>query len=80
LEKYMTQQKQPNRRDFLSTSATAAAAAWAGAGLYAAGARANPGPNDTIIRWDGAKEQVIGDDEANALVTKPYRKGWELTV
>jgi hypothetical protein len=32
------------------------------------------------IRWDGEKEQVIGDEEANGLVTKPYRKGWELTV
>ncbi len=32
------------------------------------------------IRWDGAKEQVIGDDEADSLVTKPYRKGWELNV
>ena len=32
------------------------------------------------IRWDGEKEQVIGDEEANALVTKPYRKGWELEV
>ena len=32
------------------------------------------------IRWDGEKEQVIGDEEANAFVTKPYRKGWELTV
>jgi predicted dehydrogenase len=32
------------------------------------------------IRWDGEKEQVIGDEEANAFVTKPYREGWELTV
>ena len=32
------------------------------------------------VRWDGEKEQVIGDEEANALVTKPYRKGWELKV
>lgn len=32
------------------------------------------------VHWDGEKEQVIGDDEANALVTKPYRKGWELKV
>ena len=32
------------------------------------------------IRWDGDKEQVIGDEEANALVTKPYRRGWELEV
>ena len=32
------------------------------------------------IHWDGAKEQVVGDAEANALVTKPYRKPWTLAV
>ena len=32
------------------------------------------------IRWDGRKEQVIGDREANALVMKPYRAPWKLTV
>ncbi len=32
------------------------------------------------IRWDGEKEQVIGDEEANALVTKPYRAPWKLEV
>ena len=32
------------------------------------------------VRWDGDKEQVIGDDEANALVTKPYRDPWKLEV
>jgi predicted dehydrogenase len=32
------------------------------------------------IRWDGEKEQVIGDDEANALVTKQYRAPWTLEV
>ncbi len=32
------------------------------------------------IHWDGAKEQVIGDSEANALVTKPYRAPWKLEV
>lgn len=32
------------------------------------------------IRWDGEKEQVIGDPEANALVMKPYRAPWKLTV
>lgn len=30
------------------------------------------------IRWDGEKEQVIDDAEANALVTKQYRKPWSL--
>ena len=32
------------------------------------------------IRWNGEKEQVIDDEEADSLVTKPYRKGWELEV
>jgi hypothetical protein len=32
------------------------------------------------IHWDGEKEQVVDDGEASALVTKPYRTGWELTV
>ena len=32
------------------------------------------------IRWDAEKEQVIDDDEANALVTKPYRAPWTLDV
>ncbi len=32
------------------------------------------------IRWDGRKEQVIGDDEANTLVTKQYRSPWTLEV
>jgi len=29
------------------------------------------------IRWDGEKEQVIGDAEANKLLSRKYRKGWE---
>lgn len=32
------------------------------------------------IRWDAEKEQVLGDPEANALVTKPYRAPWKLEV
>ena len=32
------------------------------------------------IRWNGAKEQVIDDPEANALVTKQYRPPWKLEV
>jgi predicted dehydrogenase len=30
------------------------------------------------LRWDEAKEQVIGDSEANALLMKPYREPWRL--
>ncbi len=32
------------------------------------------------IRWDPAKEQVIDDPQANALVTKEYRSPWTLVV
>ena len=39
---------EPNRRQFLGATATAAATSWAGAKLYAAGADASPGPNETI--------------------------------
>jgi predicted dehydrogenase len=30
------------------------------------------------IRWDPVKEQCIGDDEANKLLVRARRKGWEL--
>jgi hypothetical protein len=29
------------------------------------------------IRWDGGKEQIIGDTEANRLLSRKYRKGWK---
>lgn len=29
------------------------------------------------IEWDGAKEQVVGDAEANKLLSREYRSGWE---
>ena len=32
------------------------------------------------IRWDGQKEQVLDDPEANALVTKKYREPWKLEI
>ena len=32
------------------------------------------------IQWDGEKEQITNDPEANALVTKPYRAPWKLEV
>jgi predicted dehydrogenase len=32
------------------------------------------------ITWDAAKEQVVGDDEANKLITRPYRTPWKLEV
>lgn len=32
------------------------------------------------IRWDGAKEQVLGDPAANQLVNQKYRAPWKLAV
>ena len=32
------------------------------------------------IQWDGEKEQVVGDKEANELVTRKYRKPWTLEI
>ncbi len=32
------------------------------------------------IRWDGEKEQVIDDPQANAFVSKPYRAPWKLEL
>jgi predicted dehydrogenase len=29
------------------------------------------------IAWDGVKEEVVGDREANRLLRRDYRKGWE---
>ena len=29
------------------------------------------------LKWDGDKEMVIGDDEANKLLSREYRKPWE---
>ncbi|MCX7826549.1 MAG: gfo/Idh/MocA family oxidoreductase, partial [Verrucomicrobiae bacterium] len=28
------------------------------------------------IQWDGAKERAVGDDEANKLLSRPYRAPW----
>ena len=30
------------------------------------------------IAWDGEKESVVGDEEANRLLERPRRKGYEL--
>jgi predicted dehydrogenase len=29
------------------------------------------------LEWDGAKERIVGDNAANALLRRPYRKGWD---
>jgi hypothetical protein len=28
------------------------------------------------IQWDGAKEEIVGDAEASALLSRPYRGPW----
>jgi hypothetical protein len=28
------------------------------------------------VKWDGQKEQIIGDPEANKLLRREYRKPW----
>ena len=30
------------------------------------------------LRWDPKKEQFVGDEEANRLLNRPHRKGYEL--
>jgi hypothetical protein len=32
------------------------------------------------IRWDAAKEQIVGDAEANAMLERPYRKPWDAVL
>lgn len=29
------------------------------------------------LEWDGVKERIVGDDAANRLLRREYRKGWE---
>ncbi len=29
------------------------------------------------LKWDAAAGQIAGDDEANRLMRRPYRKPWE---
>ena len=28
------------------------------------------------LKWDAEKQQIIGDDEANHLMRRPYREPW----
>ena len=30
------------------------------------------------IKWDPEQEQIVGDEEANRLLSRPRRKGYEL--
>jgi hypothetical protein len=29
------------------------------------------------VEWDGAKEVIVGDPAATALLRREYRKGWD---
>jgi hypothetical protein len=29
------------------------------------------------VAWDGAKEEILGDPEANKLLSRPYRGPWK---
>ncbi|WP_246114320.1 Gfo/Idh/MocA family protein [Rubripirellula tenax] len=32
------------------------------------------------LKWDNATEQIIGDEEANAMLARPYREGYEIEM
>jgi hypothetical protein len=32
------------------------------------------------FKWDAVTEQVVGDDQANAMLERPYRKGYEIEI
>ena len=32
------------------------------------------------LKWDAKAEQIIGDEQANAFLGRPYRKGYEIEV
>lgn len=32
------------------------------------------------LQWDAAKERVVGDEAANKLLRRAYRKGWDYPV
>ncbi|WP_404308957.1 Gfo/Idh/MocA family protein [Neorhodopirellula lusitana] len=32
------------------------------------------------LKWDDTTEQIVGDDEANSMLTRPYREGYEIQM
>jgi predicted dehydrogenase len=32
------------------------------------------------LKWDDASEQIVGDDEANSFLARPYRSGYEIEM
>ncbi|MDE0863764.1 MAG: hypothetical protein OSA98_08250 [Rubripirellula sp.] len=36
--------------------------------------------NRRKLKWDQKTEQIVGDQEANAFLSRPYRKGYEIEM
>jgi hypothetical protein len=32
------------------------------------------------LHWDSQRDQIVGDDQANAFLSRPYRKGYEMEM
>jgi len=32
------------------------------------------------VKWDAASEQIVGDEQANSFLARPYRKGYEIEI
>jgi hypothetical protein len=32
------------------------------------------------LKWDPAKEEILGDREASAMLERPYRKPWDAVL
>jgi hypothetical protein len=32
------------------------------------------------VKWDDANEPIVGDDEANGFLARPYRQGYEIEM
>ncbi len=45
---------------------------------YASRPSLHGGGKALLLRWDPQQELVVADDEANRLLDRPRRKGWEL--
>ena len=30
------------------------------------------------LKWDNSSEQIVGDEEANSFLARPYREGYEI--
>ena len=32
------------------------------------------------LKWDGENEQILGDEQANSMLARPYREGYEIEI